>query len=185
MTKNITTESFSNLLEAFSSDKTEAGIAYAKLRDSLVRFFTLKGDFEPETAADETLDRVALKLSENGEIEDLTKYSFGVARFIFLERIKANKKEKVAVEEFYADQTAFVESEETDDFAPFRDCFEKLPDDEKNILRDYFADIPFAQVFVYRQELSEKYKISLNNLRMKIFRLRQRLENCVKKKLGK
>ncbi len=185
MTKQLTSENFSQLLQRFSADQNEAGVAYAKLRDSLVRFFEIKGDSYPDEAADETLDRVALKLSQNGEIDDLTKYSFGVARFIFLERIKANKKEKVAVGEFYADKTSFVESEETDDFAPFRECFARLADDDRKILRDYFSDIPFSQISDYRQNVSDKYKVSLNNLRIKVFRLRKRLENCVKRKLGK
>ena len=185
MTKNITSESFNQLLKAISSDKLEAGVAYTKLRDSLVRFFQLKGDFAPDEAADETLDRVAIKFSQNTEIDDLTKYSFGVARFIFLERLKLANKEKIAAEGFYKDKISLKTEEESDGFSPLRECFERLDNEEKNILQTYFADIPHSKLIEQREQFSVKNDISVNNLRLKIFRLRQRLENCVKAKWNK
>jgi DNA-directed RNA polymerase specialized sigma24 family protein len=182
---DFTSESLSRLLEAFSNDQAAAGVAYAKLRDSLVRFFRLKGDNNPDDAADETLDRVGKKLLQNPEIDDLTKYSFAVARFIFLERLKRSQKEKVAAEGFYADRTAIKTEAETDDFLPFRECFNSLTDKEKTVLQAYFADVSPSNLFAERRKLTEEYNISLNNLRLKVFRLRQRLENCVKEKLQK
>ena len=185
MTKNITPESFSRLLTAFSSNQMEAGIAYTKLRDSLVRFFQLKSDFAPDEAADVTLDRVTVKFSQNAEIDDLTKYSFGVARFIFLERLRIANKEKIAAEGFHKDKISPKPEAESDEILPLRECFERLGSEEKNILQTYFADIPHSKLMEQREQFCIKNNISLNNLRLKIFRLRHRLENCVKAKWNK
>ena len=185
MTKNITSESFDRLLDAFSSDKTEAGLAYSKLRDSLVRFFEIKGDFAPNEAADATIDRVVLKLSQIREIDDLTKYSFAVARFIFLERLRLSNNERIAAEGFYADKINLKTEIEDDEFAPLRECFEKLDEDEKNILEKYFADVPHSKLIENRGEICIENNISANHLRLKVFRLRKTLHNCVKKKLNR
>lgn len=182
MAKNLTAESYSLLLKTFSSDEEAAANAHAKLRDSLVRFFQIKGDSDPDEAADETLDRVAVKLSENVLIEDLTKYSFGVARFVFLERLRKTNKEKKAFENYLAENERQKFDEETDDFSPFRECFESLAGDDKSILQKYFDDLPHAELNENRQKLTDKLGISLNNLRLKIFRLRRRLEDCVRGK---
>jgi hypothetical protein len=180
---DLTPEILNKLLEALSKDKAAAGLAYTKLRNSLIRFFQIKGDSDPDDSADVTLDRVAVKISQNVEIPDVTKYSFGVARFVFLERIKLARKDKIAAEGFYADKTLTKIEPESDDFLPFRECFNNLTDDEKQILREYFADVPASKLFEQRKNLQIKYNISLNSLRVKVFRLRERLENCVKNKL--
>ena len=182
MAKNLTAESYSLFLEAFSSDEGEAVAALSKLRDSLVRFFQIKGDSDPDEAADKTLDRVAVKLSENVLIEDLTKYSFGVARFVFLERLRKTNTEKKAFENYRAENAHQKFDEETDDFSPFRECFESLPDADKSILKAYFIDLPYAELIENRQQLTVNLGMAMNNLRLKIFRLRRRLEDCVRGK---
>ena len=150
----------------------------------MVRYFQIKGDFDADEAADATLDRVAVKLSQNNKVEDLTKYSFGVARFIFLERLRTAEKDKIAQAEFYSQQTSGKTDEQTDDLSLFRECFDSLTDEEKEILKNYFADLPFADLTAYRENLSLKHNVSLNNMRLKVFRLRHRLENCLKDKLS-
>ena len=106
MAKNLTAESLNSLLAKFSDDEREAAAAYTNLRDSLVRFFQLKGDVMPDAAADATLDRVALKIAENAPIENITKYSFGVARLIFFERWRLSQKQSNAVKDYYAEKNA-------------------------------------------------------------------------------
>ena len=183
--KTLTAESFDRLLDALSADKTEASIAYARLRDSLVRFFQIKGDAAPETAADETLDRVALKLARNAVIDDVRKYSFGAARLIFLERLRAVKKEKLAVEEYYAESNLRNESRENAESSPLQECFESLENDKKVLMKNYFADLPHAILVRQRQRLAADERVSIDQLRIKICRLRQRLKECVRNKLGK
>lgn len=169
------------LFEICSSNQDEAGIVYNELRNSLVRFFQIKGDFDPDEAADSTLDRAALKIPKDTLIENLTGYCFGVARFIFLERIKHTKRLNSAAVEFYRQRNlSQINSETNDEFLVFRECFEKLTDIEQLFLRGYFADLTFAELEKSRRQICVENDITPNNLRLKVFRLRQRLENCVK-----
>ncbi len=180
--KNLTAESYSLLLKTFASDEGEAVTALSKLRGSLGRFFQIKGDSDPDEAADETLDRVAVKLGDAVLITDVTKYSFGVARLVFLENLRKTQKAKKAFESYRAENERQKAGEETDDFSPLRECFEILADDEKKILRAYFADLPHAELDEKRRKLTALLGVSQNNLRLKIFRLRRRLEDCVRGK---
>ena len=122
MAKNLTAESYSLLLRAFSSDEGEAAAALSKLRDTLDRFFQIKGDETPEEAADETLDRVAARLSEAVLIEDLTKYSFGVARLVFLENLRKTQKVKKTLEDYRTENERQKADEETGSRGSRRHC---------------------------------------------------------------
>lgn len=177
-------KSLQMLLEIRCSNQDEAGVAYNELRNSLVRFFQIKGDSDPDEAADLTLDRAALKIPKDTPIENLTGYCFGVARFIFLERVRRTKKLNDAAAEFYSKRNSSEIVQETDDeFTVLRKCFEKLTNAEKLFLRDYFADLPFSELDKSRRQTCLENDITPNNLRLRVFRLRQRLENCVKNKL--
>ncbi len=183
VTKNLTSHALNSLLARFSEDERQSAAHYTALRDALVRFFELKGDAEPETAADETLDRTAAKVAANTPIDDVKKYSFGVARLIFLERLRFSKKERLAAEDFYErgkTSAANVANADTDDFHLLRECFESLPTAERVFLGDYFADLPAAALTEQRRRLTVEKEISLNQMRVKVSRLRKRLDRCVR-----
>lgn len=174
--------SYSLLLEALSSDEESAAIAFSKLRDSLVRFFQLKGDSDPAHAADETLDRVSAKLGDAVMIHDLTKYSFGVARLVFLENLRKSQKAEIALKDYRPQNTMPDANDETDSFEHMRECFDQLPSTNRDLMRIYFADLPRAELDEERRRLATTMNASQNNLRLKIFRLRRRLEDCVRGK---
>ena len=178
--KNLTSESLNLLLARFSEDERQAAAAYSTLRYSLVRFFEIKGDSEPETAADETLDRTALKVAANTPIDDVKKYSFGVARLIFLERLRLSQKEKKAAEDFYTGKKVSLIDAETDDYKFFRECFDRLPNAERIFLQSYFTDAPYQKIIETRRRLTVEAGVSINQIRVKVSRLRKRLENCVR-----
>lgn len=180
MAKNLTSESLNLLLAKFSEDERQAAVAYTTLRDSLVRFFALKGDSEPEAAADETLDRTALKVAADTPIDDIKKYIFGVARLIYLERVRHSQKEKNAAEDFYAGKQVFLMEVETDDFKFFRECFNRLPTGERIFLQTYFTDAPYEKLIETRRRLTDEAGVSINQIRVKVSRLRKRLEKCVR-----
>lgn len=183
MARDKTADNFSQFLQAFSSNEAEAVSAYTNLYNALVRFFHLKGESLPEEAADITVDRVCLKISQNERIEDVTKYCFGVARLVFLERLRQFEKEKIAATTFYSQKNTNQPVSETDPLEIFRDCINSLNNQEKSLLKEYFADKQFSELKLHRENLSKSLGISLNKLRLNIFRLRERLENCVNKKL--
>lgn len=180
MPKPLTSVSFAKLLKAFSSDETKAALAYTKLRDSLVRYFQIKGISDADEAADATIDRVADKLSQNTNIEDLTKYAFGVAKNVFLERLRSAQIHSRAVDKFYLKTSNFKNLNENHHLEAFRECFKNLYSDEQELLINYFADLPADELFENRQNLADRQRISLNALRIRVTRLRKLLEDCLR-----
>lgn len=61
------------------------------MRARLVAYFDHKNCAAPNDLADETLNRVAHRLEEEGIIESETpaKYCYIVARFVFMENVRA------------------------------------------------------------------------------------------------
>ncbi len=181
MPNPLTSESFAKLLDTFSSQEEEAALAYTKLRESLVRYFELKGISEVDDAADAAIDRVAGKLVQNTKIDDITRYAFGIAKNIFLERLRASQIEIRAVNHFYEKQDKQPDLVETGNLEPLRKCFDKLYEDEQELLSRYFEDLPFDLLFENRQDLAKRQKVSLNVLRNRVSRIRKRLEDCLDK----
>ena len=60
---SLTSEDFDGLLAALNSDSDRAGQMYQDIRDHLIRIFVWRGCSEAEDYADETINRVARKLS--------------------------------------------------------------------------------------------------------------------------
>lgn len=182
MARDKTAETFSLLLQAFSANEAEAVAFYTDLYKSLVRFFRLKGDVFPEEAADKTIDRITLKLTQGENINDMKKYAFTIARLVFFERLRQAEKEKNAAAAFYQQNGNQTEAGKIDPVENFRECLAALSDEEKALLKSYFADMPFHELSLHREKMSREMGVSVNGLRMTIYRLRGRLENCVKKK---
>lgn len=180
MPRDLTSESFAKLLNAFSDDKAEAAGVYKKLHESLVRFFQMKGLSDPAKAADETIDRVAEKIDQEKEVQDLTKYTFGVAKFVYLEKLRREKIGLYAADEFYLRTGTPKKVSGTDEFEPLRECFESLYEHERELLTKYFEDLPFERLSENRQKMADRENISLNTLRIRVSRLRKRLEDCLR-----
>ena len=182
MANSLNARSYSLLLRSLSSDEGAAVSAYSRLRNSLVRFFDLKGDPDGDQAADETLDRVSAKLGAEVLIEDLTKYSFGVARLVFLENLRKKQGQEKALKSYQLESSRLSVDDETDGFLQMRDCFGELSVSDRGLLHKYFADMRRSELDEERRKLAVSLSVSQNNLRLKIFRLRRRLEDCVRAK---
>ncbi len=177
----LTSESLTKLLSTLSSDETAAAIAYTKLRDALVRYFQIKGILEADEAADETIDRLANKINQNNQIEDLTKYAFGVAKNVFLEKLRLTQIRTRATDGYYLKNVKHQNFGETDHLEPLRKCFKSLYEDEQKLLLSYFEDLPADELFENRRQLAERERVSINVLRNRVSRLRKHLEDCLNK----
>jgi DNA-directed RNA polymerase specialized sigma24 family protein len=177
----LTQEAFDLLLARLHPEREQAGGRYAALRLKMVRFFTLHDDYGAEEAADETLDRVARKLAEGAQVEGIEPYAYSIARLILLERNKRERRARAAFdrsagpdEPAAADEPAAPE----DYYQPMADCLAGLPDDDQKLLRGYYGEINARR----RAALADGLGVSLARLRLRVFRLRARLEECLKRK---
>src|SRR5438128_2028539 len=106
----LTQEALDHLLLSLDSDRDTAGKIYQETRSNLTRFFEWRGCPFPEDHADETINRVARRISEGEQVRDLAKYFFGVARLLFLEIQKERAREFHALDNLPAAETTSSDS---------------------------------------------------------------------------
>src|SRR6185369_1081904 len=85
--KEITRERFEGFLDWLSPDRARAGEEYERLRFCLCRFFSHRQCRFADELADETINRVILKSSEE-QIENKLAYCYGVARNVYRESLR-------------------------------------------------------------------------------------------------
>src|SRR5215510_14093614 len=90
---DLSEESFSRLLARLNADPMLAGEEYEKLRARLIYFFERRGCRIPAELSDETISRVVRKVEEGLKIEDVFKFSYGVARLVLMEHWRDPKRE--------------------------------------------------------------------------------------------
>ena len=83
----LTQQAFDKLLACLNQDRTRAAERYEKIRRKLITFFEGRGCLHAEDLTDDTINRVARRLSEGTEIysDDPTNFFFGVARRVLQE----------------------------------------------------------------------------------------------------
>lgn len=175
----LTAEAFARFLTCLDSDPEKAGEKYEAIRQTLVKFFDWRGAHFPEDCADETLNRVTRKIDEGDVIQDVATYCHGVARLVFLEKLKSPDSRRTDFEELPPLAAAEPEVEEPDARQEcFNHCLRELPAESQQILLQYYQDEKRAKIN-NRLTLAERLGIPLNALRNRVQRLRDKLEQCV------
>src|SRR5215467_6390514 len=87
---SLSQDAFTKLLNWLDEGNDSKGERYLEIRRRLVQYFARKNCLSPDELADETLNRVARRLTEEGAIESDTPahYCYIVARFVFLEQLR-------------------------------------------------------------------------------------------------
>jgi DNA-directed RNA polymerase specialized sigma24 family protein len=177
----LTQEAFDRLLALLGEDRDRAGESYEAARSRLVRFFGWNGSDAPEELADETLNRVARKVTEGEEVRNLSAYLLGVARLILLETFKERVSERAALDALPA--TITIPAAAPDPTEPRRACLEyclrSLSEENRELIVEYYSEEKRAKI-QRRRGLAEKLGIPLNALRIRAHRIRAKLEECVR-----
>jgi DNA-directed RNA polymerase specialized sigma24 family protein len=181
----LTRESFDGLLALFDSDRERAGEHYEILRAKLVRLFEWRGSAAPEEYADTTLNRVARKVEEGEAVRDVHAFAGGVARMVWLEAIKRERREREALEQM--PQREEIADKSDARLGCFRTCLDKLPGDERALAVEYYRKEKGAKIEA-RKKLATSIGTQPGALRLRVCRLRTQLEkcvgNCLKKSAG-
>lgn len=181
----ITQENFDRLLGWLDHNREIAGQKYENIRRRLIRTLAGRGCFEAEDLADETMNRVSMKLSQI--IEDYTGepilYFFGVANKIHHEWLK--KQKKTASVEFTETGGGGIEPEtQSDEYECLRKCLETLPADQRSLIVGYYQKDK-REKSAHHREMALNLGVSINALQVKSCRIRARLLKCVNKCLAK
>jgi DNA-directed RNA polymerase specialized sigma24 family protein len=190
--RELTTQSFEQLLTALHPDRAQAAEAYEQVRQALIVFFTFRGALDPAEQADETINRVAWRLGEGQEIvtPKPLNYFYGVARNVWREALAHPATfqsldaplpiEKQLVPDPY---NLLLRAEERSAFEQrltcLEHCLQKLPPPDRDLLLAYYQGTGSAKI-ENRQELAARFGISLKTLRNKTSRLRSDLALCVR-----
>ena len=83
---------FEGLLERLDPDRDSAGRKYEALRRKLIKFFEWNGCSPAEDLADETLDRVARRLT-GADVAQVVPFAWGVAQHVRQESARRMRRE--------------------------------------------------------------------------------------------
>ncbi|HKX31151.1 MAG TPA: hypothetical protein VJ302_25910 [Blastocatellia bacterium] len=168
----LSEEGFSRLLARLNTDPAQAGEEYERLRARLIFFFERKGCRIPAELGDETINRVARKIEEGHQIDDLFKFSHGVARLVLLEHWNDPKREWEQLDERLAPPKP---EKQTDDhrLKCMEKCLQILSTEERDlIIKNCTLDKNGKEALVKTMGLT------INALRLRVFRIRTKLDEC-------
>jgi DNA-directed RNA polymerase specialized sigma24 family protein len=184
---NISQEDFDAILAWLDPDRERAGIKYEELRRSLIRILSWKGCVDAEGLADETFNRVAGKLPKvKGTYGgDRRLYFYAVANNVAKEeRKKANLH--VRIEDTDLPAAPAPDHREEDREAEeecLSRCLQALTAESRALILDYYSKEKQAKI-EHRKEMAGRHRLSVAALRVRMYRVRVGLEECINRCLA-
>lgn len=176
MKKNwvLSQEAFDKLLDWLDSDREQAGIKYEEIRRRLIKIFTGRGCEDAEDLADETINRVTSKLDEiQVEFEgDRARYFYGVANKVLMEYLRPKPPPPPPSP---PDSTRSEHESRCLD-----ECIASLSEEHRYLLLEYYRAEGKDKI-EKRKKLAGKLGIAPNALRIRAYRIRVALQQCVEK----
>jgi DNA-directed RNA polymerase specialized sigma24 family protein len=186
----ITPKAFQNLLAWLDYGENSDGERYLEIRRRLVYFFDRKDCRNSDDLADETLNRVARRLEEEGRIEAETpaKFCYITAKFVFLESLRDKEKLNIQIDEV-VENTLVIAAIEKNNLKENRlNCLDICTNNLENSNREIIFGYYFGEERIKienRRNLAAKYNLSSNALSIRACRIREKLQICMEKCVGK
>jgi DNA-directed RNA polymerase specialized sigma24 family protein len=165
------------------------GEKYLEMRRRLVWYFQRKRCLRSDELADETLNRVARRLEEEGTITDAppAQYCYIVARYVFLESLRLPEPSASTIAATHADQfvwssSARHDADDDDKRERLLECLDRclaqLESHERALILEYYQGDQRRKI-EHRRALAARLRVTANALSIKACRIRNRLEACV------
>lgn len=178
----LTRDAFHELLSRLGSDPRRAAAQYEDLRRRLITFFSYKGCFETESLADETLDRLAARLTREPQIDvpNLLLFAFGIAKNVVHEdrrkmitvSFEANLETVLSIPA--ASVLSEVEQSEMEArLAMLDEALSRLSSTERELLLSYYSEDYFEGAG--RKKLARRLGEPISHLRVRVQRIRKKL----------
>ena len=170
----ITQEQFDSLLTWLETDRDLAGRKYETIRAGLVRIFVSKGFSDAEDLADETINRVIIRLPDIREnySGEPAHYFHGVARNIIRE---SKRRREVAVGVVEGRVEA---SEPRETHNCLGNCLDRLPANKRDLILDYYLYEGHDKVQHHKQ-MACQLNITEGAFRSRAYQIRLHLQNCM------
>ena len=176
--------SLDEILAWLNPDRDVAGTIYVQLRQDLTKIFTWNRCPDPDGLTDEVFDRVAKKVHEVRKtyVGDPKLYFYGVARNLIKE---IPKKIKTQISLQGTELSSDPRREAEQEAAHMREdclrlCLQQLSKEKRELIVAYYARDKQAKID-HRIEMAQRLGISVETLRVKAFRIRATLEQCLER----
>jgi len=192
----LTQEAFDLMLAQLDADRESAGRKYEEIRRKLTKFFEWRGCARAEEYTDRTIDRVARRLLDGARLPEDKPYLFfhGVAINVLREHWKRQEREgPEPLNDQFPARSLIVNPEETRERDEARlekerrlecltECARRLDREEMELITEYHQGGEGGGERLNkerRKELAKRLNIQLNALRIRAYRIRAALENCI------
>jgi hypothetical protein len=169
----LSREAFDRLLDTLDPDRDAASRKYEALRRRLIDVFAWARSDAPEELADEALNRLARRLLEGVSLDaaDVQRYASGIARLLLYEENRSRRNRDAALRDAARQDTPV---EPPDTLHWLEECLDALPRESRELIERYYSED--------REALARSLDLSVNALRNRAMRVRERLYDCVLRK---
>jgi DNA-directed RNA polymerase specialized sigma24 family protein len=160
---------FDKLLARLEPDLPDSARRYKQVRLKMTKFFQWKRCADAESLADETIARAIKNVVEGLEIKANNPYIyiFVIAKNVYREYVRGEIKQRSLFSRL-SDQP--VQSGDWQDCRV--QCLRELPPEKLRLLQTYYLDEKSSI------QLAGELNVTVNALRLKIFRIKKDLESC-------
>ena len=170
------------LLEWLDDGVPSNGERYMEIRRRLVSYFDRRDGSDPDGLADDTFNRIARTLAEQGAIliTPPAKYCYVVARFVLLEDFRRLRRH-VPLRQDYPrgsrDDAAVTQEHRLNCLDR---CLQALRPDQRELIVDYYRDSR-RQKINRRRDIARRLRITMNALSIRVWRIRDTLTACMER----
>lgn len=173
----LTQDNFDEMLDWLHPDREKAGERYESIRSGLIAIFNYRGCVGAEELADETINRVARRVKEiRASYEgDPAKYFHGVGKRVYMEYLKRQPALELPAQ---------LEAPPPDDveqrYECLDECLGRLSGSHREMVLQYYRERKRAKIDS-RKALRQVLNLNPTALRVRVFRIRETLEKCVRR----
>jgi len=162
---------FHELLNWLAPDPETAGQQYELIRQKLIALFRFRSCVFPDELADETINRVVRKLPQikSDYVGSPARYFYGVAKKVYLEYRHTAPVQKPLPAPFYEEDVERL-------FQRLDNALSLLEQSDRELVLSYYQGDGRSKID-HRKHLAEQLGISLNTLRLRIYRIRFQLRS--------
>src|SRR5215475_10281818 len=172
--RDITDEDLNKFLSWLDPDGEESGRKYREIHRCLTGIFIRRGYVNAEEMADQAIDRVIHRIARDDSFEcaDRIPYCVKDAYNLHIER---QRKKPLVLESPAVDANPDAEKEDL----CLEHCLSQFQPDQRNLILAYYRDDKRAKIDC-RKNLAEELGMTIEDLRLKIHRIKAKLRPCVK-----
>lgn len=173
----ITQEQFDSLLTWLGKDRDSAARRYQIIHAGLVRIFASKGFNDAEDLADETINRVMVRLPQirGSYIGEPAYYFHGVAKNIIRESVR-RKEISGSLKEARFDPVVGIQEDTKEDLNCLDHCLDRLSTQKKDLILDYYL-YEGHQKIRHHKNMADQLRITEGAFRSRAHQIRLKLQN--------